>query len=207
MIVRILHSKDTMIKNSSQTGQISRVILILAGVVLIITIIVFIAIRITSTKKTDTTEKSQTITEIENESPKPVYDQTIGDIRFVLQSSVNLGGVLKSTIAYQQDLTTTERFIKVTIGAQNKGKSETALSAWELGNIIDSQGRSFIAITNKAFYFLPKPDLCGVILKPEFTPVPCIRIYEVSKKSEGLKIEVISKSPKVAKVALDLILP
>lgn len=188
-------------KFNKSAGEISRVILVLAGAVLLITIIVFLAIRIAGSKKSDTQNGNPVV---ENEPPKPVYETIIGDIKFILQSSIDLGGVLKSNTTYQQDLTTTEKFIRVTVGAQNKGKVETTTFGWELGNIIDSDGRNFIPITNKAFYFLPQPDLCGSVLKPEFTPIPCVRIYEVSKKSDGLKIQVINKASKQAPLLLDL---
>lgn len=193
-------------KFNNQSGQTSRVILVLAGAVLLVAVIVFVAIRVAGSRNKEQSSQNQT-EQTENEPPKPVYDTTIGDIRFILQSSLGLGSFLKSETSFQQDLTTTERFIKVTVGAQNKGKNETTFSAWDVGNIIDSEGRSFIPITNKAYYFLPKPDLCGAILKPEFTPVPCVRMYEVSKQSKGLKVQVISKVPKQTSSLLDLNLP
>ncbi len=190
-------------KNNKQSGAISKIILILAGVVLLIAIVVFIALSIASSKKSNTQGNNQN-TQTEVEIPKPVYDATIGDVRLIMQSSVNMGSALKSVVSYQQDLITTERFIKVTIGGQNKGKLETESFAWDIGNIIDSEGRNFVPITNQAYNFLPKPDLCGSILKPEFAPISCIRIYEVSKQSKGLKIQVISKVPKVQSALLDL---
>lgn len=136
--------------------------------------------------------------------PKPVYTTTIGNIKFALESSIDLGSVLKVQSTYQNDLVTTERFIKVTIGAQNKGKTETTQFAWEVGNVIDSEGRTFISIKNKAYQFLPQPDLCGTILKPEFDLIPCVMMYEVSKQSAGLKVEVINRSQKQGKALLDL---
>lgn len=186
----------------SQCGQVSRAILVIAGAILLIIIIAFLAIKIASSKKAQTAPAS--VQEIE--PPKPVYETTIGDIKFILQSSMDLGNVLKPEKhqVYQKDLTTTERFIKVVIGAQNKGKIQTDQYVWEIGNIIDSEGRNFIPITNKAYYFLPQPSLCGAILKPEFAPISCTMMYEVSKQSTGLKIEVQAKSPKVAKALLDL---
>ena len=57
------------------------------------------------------------------EPPKPVYEVTLGDVRFLLQSSEDLGKVIKSKSQYEKDLTTTEKFIKVVIAAQNKGKN------------------------------------------------------------------------------------
>ena len=188
---------------NKQKGEISKVILILAGAVLLLAIIIFVAISITSSRKSDDQTKNQD-DQTQTEVPKPVYDTTVGDIKFILQSSINMGNTMQSTVSFQPDLTTTERFIKVTMGAQNKGKNDTAFGAFELGNIIDSEGRNYIPITNKAFNFLPKPDLCGSIMKPEFAPISCVRFYEVSRKSEGLKIQVISKSPKAQMQLMDL---
>ena len=191
-------------KKNNQKGSVSRLILVLAGVVLVIAAIIFIAISITS-RKTESENNQNNQSEVEE--PKPVYEATVGDIRLIMQSSFDAGSVLKSSTSNQTDLETTERFIKVTIGAQNKGKVDTDSFTWDLGNIVDSEGRNFVPITNKAFNFLPRPDLCGSVLKPEFAPVSCVRIYEVSRQSEGLKIQVISKVPKVQSVLLDLKIP
>lgn len=187
---------------TTQRGSVLRIVLILGAVVLIITIIIFAALRIVSSKKAAAPQNNES----ENkEPPKPVYETTVGDIKFTLQSSLDLGNFLRDTASsYRQDLATTERFIKVTIGAQNKGKNETGAFSWDVGSIIDSEGRVFLPITNKAYNFLPRPDLCGAILKPEFTPVPCVRMYEVSKQSKDLKIQVISKVPKQSVGLLDL---
>ncbi|MBM3206197.1 MAG: hypothetical protein FJZ43_01055 [Candidatus Staskawiczbacteria bacterium] len=188
-------------KKNNQKGSVSRLILVLAGVVLVIAAIIFIAISITS-RKTESENNQNNQSEVEDS--KQVYEATVGDIRLIMQSSFDAGSILKSSTSNQTDLETTERFIKVTIGAQNKGKVDTDSFTWDLGNIVDSEGRNFVPITNKAFNFLPRPDLCGSILKPEFAPVSCVRIYEVSRQSEGLKIQVISKVPKVQSVLLDL---
>lgn len=185
----------------SERGQISKIIIILAGAVLLVTIVVFLAVKFFGSGRLPTTAKKDT-TQEETEPPKPVYEITIGDIKFVMQSSVNLGSVLESEYAYGQDKFTTDRFIKVTVSAQNKGKVDTAYLTWEVGNIIDSEGRIFPP-NRQTYQYLPQPDLCGAILKPEFTPVFCVRIHEVSNKSTDLKIEVINKAQK-RKELLDL---
>ena len=38
--------------------------------------------------------------------------------------------------------------------------------------------------------WLPNPNPCGERLQPAFDPTPCKKIYEVSKESTGLKVEV-----------------
>jgi hypothetical protein len=85
-------------------------------------------------------------------------------------------------------LSTTEKFIKVTVAAQNKGKVNLPQFSWDIGNLVDSDGRNFVPINEKAYYFLPQPSLCGEVLKPEFEPTPCVKLYEVSKASTNLKI-------------------
>jgi hypothetical protein len=134
--------------------------------------------------------------------PLPVYEQQLGDIRFVFESAIDRGNVLSASnisnsqytyYSGQRDLSATSggRFIQVTIGAQNKGTINTDQNAWSIGNIIDSKGRNFIADEqNIVGPWLPNNNSCGVLLKPAFDPAPCTKIYEVSKLSTGLKIEV-----------------
>ena len=80
------------------------------------------------------------------------------------------------------------------VGAQNKSKVNLPQYSWDLGNIVDEEGRNFVPITNQAYFWLPVPDLCGALLKPEFDPIPCTRLYEVSKESTKLKIQVLTLS-------------
>ena len=75
------------------------------------------------------------------------------------------------------------------VRAQNKGKNDLKKFSWDIENIVDSVGRNFPP-SSRAYNFLPKPNLCGAILKPEFEPTPCVKIYEVSKVSTNLKLEV-----------------
>ena len=63
----------------------------------------------------------------------------------------------------QKDLTTTEKFIKVTIGGQNKGKIDTPMNVWNLGNIIDSEGRNFIPNGHDVNPWISKENGCGEI--------------------------------------------
>ena len=103
-----------------------------------------------------------------------------------------------------KDLITTERFIKVTIGAQNKGKENIKKNTWDIENIVDSEGRNYISLDYAANPWMSDPDLCGELLKPEFSPTPCSKIYEVSKISSGLKIRVVDTKKKT-EALIDLI--
>jgi hypothetical protein len=184
-----------------QSGQASRTVIILAVIILIVAGIVYGVTRFALSKKTSST--------VNNGPPPLVYDLSIGDIRFILESSVNMGSVLYGKASrfpnYQPNLVTTEKFIKVTVRAQDKGNNDTTQYAWDLGNIVDSAGRNFLPITDKAYSWIPFPDLCGAVLHPEFEPTPCVRYYEVSKVSEGLKLEVISVKPNSTKQQKDLL--
>lgn len=175
------------IQNSS--GKTSSILLVLAVALIILIIVVYVVIRIAAVKNpagSGTTTSTTTVG-----PPKPVYETTIGDVRFVFESAVDMGNVLSSQSgAFGQNLTTTEKFIKVTIGAQNTGKTNIERSAWDLGNIVDADGRNFVTINDQAYYLLPNPNLCGALLKPDFEPTPCVKYYEVSKASTGLKIGV-----------------
>lgn len=175
-------------ETNKSSGKISKVLIILAAVLLVVIVVVFVVIRVAATKKSQTSLVNSS-TPQKPEPPKPVYETTIGDIRFLLISSEDLGNFLKAKSSYEPDLKTTEKFIKVVIGAQNKGKNNTDQYFWDIGNIVDSEGRNFIP-DNQAYYFLPRPDLCGSVLKPEFRPISCVKIYEVSRLSKNLKIEV-----------------
>lgn len=173
-----------------QAGQASRMLLILAIVILVASAIVFLVMKMAE-KPPKPVEQLET-------TPMPVYEQKLGDIRFVFMSAIDYGNTLLASNALQKnsnqkDLQTTGKFIKVTIGAQNKGKIDTEKNSWDLGDIVDSEGRYYSALKdNQAQPWISEDDLCGAGLKPEFDPVPCTKIYEVSKISTGLKTQVLS---------------
>lgn len=174
----------------SEAGQIARLLLVLAIVVFVAIVITFLIIRMS-----DRPEKPPVDTG--PEVPLPVYEQTLGNIRFVFISAKDLGKTLKASeatnpaYANQKDYTTQEKLIEVNIGAQNKGTVNTEQSAWDIGNIVDSEGRNFVPLDSYAVHaWLPEKDLCGVLLKPAFNPTSCIKIYEVAKGSTNLKIQV-----------------
>jgi uncharacterized protein (UPF0333 family) len=177
----------------NQSGQISRLILVLAIVILVAVVIVYLVMRMAE-------KPSKPTVEAPVEVPQFVYEQNLGDIRFVFESARDIGNILfassvinKQYSSYQKDLTTTERFIMVTMGAQNVGKENIAERSWDIENIVDSEGREFVPLDNYAVgAWLPDPNLCQTLLKPAFDPTPCIKIYEVSKKSTGFKIRVIT---------------
>ncbi|MEK7658611.1 MAG: hypothetical protein AAB352_01980 [Patescibacteria group bacterium] len=178
-----------------QAGQASKMLLALAIIVLVAIVIVYIVIK--------ATEKPAAPTVPTTTTPIVNYEATLGDIRFTFQEAVDMGKVLlgsqsKNTQYQQKDLTTTEKFIAVTIGAKNQGKKNVPERVWDIGNIIDSDGRNYVPLdAYLSGPWLPDPNLCGALLKPEFTPISCTKIYEVSKVSKGLKI-IVSANKKIS---------
>lgn len=182
-----IHPKKTSMKGSGgQIGQVSRMLLVLMVVIFILIVAVYLVLRFAENTKVQDSQQN-----ILNEPPKPVYDKTLGNVKFSFVSAKDMGNFLKAQTAYQNDVRTTDKFIMVTVSAQNKGKTNLTQYSWEVGDLIDSEGRSFVSINQKAYYFLPKADLCGSLLKPEFEPTPCVKLYEVSKNSEKFKVEII----------------
>lgn len=177
-----------MFNNTNKSsGQVSRILLILSVIILVAVAISYSVIRFAERppKTPETTEKI----------PQPVYEETLGDIRFIFQEAKDFGGVLKGSQSknpqWQKDLKTTERFIRVKVAAQNKGKENTRNGDWDIKNIIDSEGRNYIPIS--ADQWMPENNYCGDALKPEFEPISCLKFYEVSKISAGLKIIIETK--------------
>lgn len=174
----------------SEAGQVSRLLLVLAIIILVAIVITYVVL-----KSTENAPKPVNQNPV-NTIPQPVYEQRLGDIKFVFQQAVDFGGALKGSQsrnpAWQKDVTTTARFIKVTIGAQNGGDQNIKEQVWDLGNIVDSEGRSFTPTQYSIDSWLPSPNLCGTLLKPAFDPTPCVKFYEVSKISKGLRIEVVA---------------
>lgn len=185
------------IKKSS--GMIAQIILALAIIVLIALGIAFFAMR--NAKKTPVKTSADM-----NVPPPPVYDLTVNDIRFLSVGAVEEGNTLLGSQSKnprrQGDLTTTERYIKVTIGAQNVGKTDTRKGDWDLGSVVDSEGRIYDSVD--ASNWITEQNSCGFILKPSFQPIFCIRYYEVARVARGLKLQVISGK---GKSLVDLRLP
>jgi hypothetical protein len=183
-------------KTNKESGQASRALLVLAIVVLVAVIIVYLIMRMAQKPPEPSISKTAI--------PLPVYEQNLGNIRFVFESAIDWGNVLSasniinsqyiSSYSHNKDLLVDNpgaKFIQVTVGAQNVGTENTIQNAWEIENIVDSKGRNFVPLDiNQVNPWLPNPNLCGTLLKPAFDPTPCVRIYEVSKESTGLKIRV-----------------
>jgi hypothetical protein len=182
-------------KHNKELGQVSRLLLVLAVIVLVAVVITFLILKMAEKPSAPVKPVTPTV-------PLPVYEQTLGNVRFVFESAIDEGSDLKvADIINKQYVSSNQgdllvdnpgaKFIKVTIGAQNTGTQNTEQNSWNIENIVDSQGRNFVPLEGYTISpWLASPDLCGALLKPAFDPTPCTKIYEVSKASSGLKIRV-----------------
>ncbi|MEK7664927.1 MAG: hypothetical protein AAB361_02180 [Patescibacteria group bacterium] len=174
--------------NKSSGVAASRTLLIIAIIILVAVAISYAIIRIAENPPKSTRPPDDIV-------PQPIYEQTIEGIRIIFQEAKDFGSVLKGSQSknpqWQEDIKTTEKFIKVTVAAQNKEKENTRSGNWDIENIVDSEGRNYVPM-NGVDQWLPEKNLCGNLLKPDFAPIPCAKIYEVSRISAGLKIRVTS---------------
>jgi len=192
-----------MFKFKKELGQVSRLLLVLAIIILVAAIITYLVLKMAekpAKPPVDTTTQVQL----------PVYEKQLGNIRFVFESALDRGNLLRASditnsqyvASYQKDLPVSNsgaKFIQVVIGAQNMGTENIEENSWDIENIVDSKERNFVPLDPYSISpWLPNPNLCGSLLKPAFSPTPCSKIYEVSKESTGLKIRVITGKDNLA---------
>lgn len=173
----------------------SATLFIVLGIVLVLVIVFGLVMKMNFTKKS----ASEPVEEFKKgKVPEPVYETMVKNIKFNFVKVEDKGNILpysESKFSWMKnDCTTTDKFIKVTISAQNLGTDNTLFQGWEVAELIDSEGRKFYS-ADRAKNWIPSESNCGAILKPNFTPTPCVKIYEVSKKSIGLKVRVSIPNP------------
>lgn len=202
-----------MFKFNKSSGQASKLLLILAIVVFIAGIMIYLVMKMA----TPALKPVSSATPKPTATPGPVYQKQLNDINFVFESAVNRGSLLSgSDIINSNQFGAPQSvsadpggsFLQVTIGAQNEGQANTAEGEWDIGNIVDSQGRNFIPMDNNVVgAWLSSQNACNVLLRPAFEPVLCTKIYQVSDKSTGLKITIQNKQKgkKATTSLLDLV--
>ena len=178
-------------KFNKSSGQVSRLLLVLAIIVFVAIIIVYLVVRMAEQPSKPKGPTPPPTIQL------PVYEKQLGNIRFVFESAQDRGQVLKASDAVganKKDLDISNpgaKFVEVTIGAQDKGTAETVQGAWSLGNIVDTQGNVYQPLPKYAVGpWTPAINVCGQILQPEFDPSPCTQIYEVSTLSTAFKVMV-----------------
>jgi hypothetical protein len=187
--------------NKKSSGQIPPIILILIGGIITVAVIIIIVFTII---------RKPAPPLVSAEPKGPVLEINLGDVKIKLVKVEDLGNVLLGSDSRNplttKDVTTTEKFIKVTVSAENIGKENTKQGDWDIGEIIDSEGRKFTYFEKFNPWLLAQNE-CRNSLKPGFTPVLCTKIYEVAKISKDLKVKLIlgkSGIPGVKDAFIDL---
>jgi len=167
--------------------------LIIIGVVLVAIIIVAVAVKLLMGPAEEPEEEK------EPEESKPQYEVTIGNVKYLFEQAIDEGGVLEKEDGNFEDwrdpydAKSTDKIIKVTIKARNVGKVNINGRSWNVGEMVDSEGRIFEPERQADFRpWLPENNKCNVLLKPGFTPSSCTKIYEVAEVSKDLKVRVIT---------------
>jgi len=187
-----------MIKFSKESGKIEKKQMIIIGILACVgAAAVFLIITMVRTAPPP-------VVEVEKE-PEPVYEVKLGEkVRFKLQEVKDRGDTLKVEESrnpnfVKQNVTTTERFIEVTIAVDNIGEDNIPAGSWDVrevyGKIDDKEGKKYYSST-LFNYWAPSDGKCGDLLKPGFSPTLCTKIYEVARIATGLKVEVFIKEDK-----------
>ncbi len=179
-------------------GETSRTLLIWGGIIIVVIITVVIVINIV--------RKPVPPEEAVEEIQRPVYEVVVEDIKFKLKTAKDRGNILEaseSKYTFQEDLITTEKFIEVTISAENIGKEDIQSGSWEIKELIGSEGRKFSS-SGEMDPWIPEESKCGALLKPGFSPILCTKIYEVATISTDLKVRVSSRQQEGEDFFLDL---
>jgi len=192
--------------NSSGKGALFLII----GIVAVVVIALVVA---TTVLRSPEAPEDEIIEVVKGEMPEPVYELVVGDIKFSFIEAKEMGNILRCqersvvprTCRPQYDLSTTDKFIKVKITAQNVGRDNIARGSWGIEELIDSEERIFYPPhRDGARHWVPEESECGALLRPGFTPTSCIQIYEVADRSIGLRVGVSGQVDRDKQHFLDL---
>ncbi len=163
-------------------------VLLVFGVIFVVIIVGILIVNVmVSPPEDDNGEKE------EEDVFEAQYEVMAGNMKFIFKEAIDMGSVLRTGNPRSEDLVTTERFIKVTIGAVNEGTNSIAGRDWEVEKIIDEEGRIFEPLREfNVREWLPEDNGCHTIVHPGFSPKRCTQIYEVANISERLKAKVVS---------------
>ncbi len=171
-------------------------VLVIVGVIFVAIIIAALVFRFVVSPPAPKPEDQ------ELKEPQPVYEVTVGNLKFHFEKAIDRSNSLPEAEGYfqwqkKEGLTTTERFVEVTIGVTNIGKENIDGREWSIEEVIDEEDRVFPPMNMRELEpWLPEDNKCDTLLKPGFTPSLCTKMYEVAEISNRLKIKVVSKEKK-----------
>lgn len=183
------------IKKSKSLGIAPLFIIIGVVVVIIIGVVIFNAVK--KSPSEEQLVQNQTVEPVKEKMPGPIYEAIVENVKFKLVTAEDIGNTLKceerinpyTECLPQYNFDTTDKFIKVDLTAQNMGQDNIPEGSWRVEEMFDSEGRKFYS-PPASYDWISKESKCGNLLKPYFEPTTCIKIYEVSKHSIGLKVKI-----------------
>lgn len=111
---------------------------------------------------------------------------TVGNFQYQVRQAIDRGQFLKSNNMFEDDRSTTGKFIEVIFDAKNVGADSNAFR--RTGGLIDGQGRKFDQISMSDMFVDDKYS-CSILdpIQPSFTKV-CSVIFEVAADSADFTI-------------------
>lgn len=165
-------------------------VLMLLGIILVVVVLSLLILRVMISPDPEIRDN-----DVDDPYKEPRYELDLGNVRFIFQEAVDKGRILVRPPGERGgNLESTERFIKVTIGARNIGRMTIGGRNWKINNLIDGEGRVFEPKGREVNDWLPEDNMCGENLYPGFSPLYCSKIYEVANVSRNLQVEVESEA-------------
>jgi hypothetical protein len=106
----------------------------------------------------------------------------------------NRGSILRGSESnypeWTKDKITEGKFIEVEMLIQNMGKNTLS---YHYPSLYDEKKREYKTASGETYDWIPREKWCwGKDLRPNFSPIDCIEIYEVAKDSTNLWLYIPS---------------
>jgi len=182
-----LTEHKSQIEIEKQVREIKkRGIAILVSFALIIGLVIWVSLSILSTPSPEkpSPEKIPTIYSVNQ-------DVRVGDVKWKVLEAKDLGSRLKGSQSryptFQEDVTTTGKFIKVRFEVENLGKELKSVTWLRL---VDSQNREYVPHSGVSAWIPEKEDLFLIENLNPNIPKTLAVIFDVAKDASGLKFRV-----------------
>lgn len=153
-------------KKIKSPGQVPTIALIIGIIIIVLVIVILVVLKMIRKPPPPPPQP------VEKE---PVYEITVANVKFKLVEAKDRGNRLlasesKNPEYIREDLVTTDRFVEITVSAENVGKDNIPPNVWDIKEVVDKEGRKFYPLEHSDPWIL-KESHCGALLKPGFTPL------------------------------------
>jgi hypothetical protein len=125
----------------------------------------------------------------------PINEEVkVGDWKWKIIKVRNRGSILRGSESnypeWTKDKITEGKFIEVEMLIQNMGKNTLS---YHYPSLYDEKKREYKTASGETYDWIPREKWCwGKDLRPNFSPIDCIEIYEVAKDSTNLWLYIPS---------------